>query len=457
MRFLMAIALLTVAFAGCVSEDAASANALPAELSVLGLTDVTDQVATWAYAILDATESGDVTGVTFVITDDILAQAEARGGDLIMQVTPALPVDAELSKYAVLVFDTGRNVQAEAQAAADTANGAAADAQADADAAQADAQAQAEAVAATLTSVNLFTELETVTQTAAGAQSSVQATGAGPLTVDLGSAADFEAGDVIGIVLGAQTIVDAAKGQVDAAAADAQADADAAQADAQAQIDSARADVTGKMALFVSFVEEAQAAAPSEADVQAILDDLAAQGQGQAMEIVGQAEGLLIPAFSMDLDGQAGVRTITQSADIDAALSTATGGPLPLPFLLNTETFELSLVTDAIGGFGLYEGAISGNFGSMDWVFDADVHGVVAQAQEAGLNAGPASDVGGAFEVVGSGSGPTEILFEAQMQGRDLAGNMFLGGFELGAPLEDLLGQPIDPVSQAAGNGLPFP
>ncbi len=444
MRYLLAIPLLTLALAGCISADDAPTNALPAELSALGLTDVTDQAATWVYAVLDATESGDVAGVTFVITEDVLAQAEAQGGNIIMQVTPALPVGAELTKYAVLVFDTGRNVHAEAAAAA-------VDAQAQADDAQADATAQAEAVAATLKSVNLFAELETVTQSANGAQTSLTATGAGPLTVDLGAASQFEAGDVIGLVVGAQTILDEAQAQVEAAA-------EGAQADAEAKVDGAVADVQGKMALFVSFVAEAQAAAPSQADVQAILDDLAAQGQGQAMQVVGQAEGFLIPAFEMAFNGQSGVRTITKTADIEATLSTATSGGLPLPFLAQTETFELNIVTDTVGGYGQYLGGIDGNLGSMDWVFDADVHGVVAQASEQGINApaGP-GDVSGAFELVGSGSGPTEILFQAQMQGRDLAGSLFLTGFEFGAPLEDLLGQPIDPVSQVSSAGLPFP
>ncbi len=453
MRSLLAIALITIAFSGCIADDAASTQALPPELAALGLTDVTDQVATWAYAILDATESGDVAGVTFVITDDVLAQAEAQGGNLIMQVTPALPVDAELTKYAVLVFDTGRNVHAEAAAAAAAGGAAAADAQAQADGAANDAQAQAEAVKAQLLSADLFTELETVTQTAQGAQSSIQAAGAGPLTVDLGAAADFEAGDVIGIVLGAQTLVDSAKGQVEAAAADAQAQAEGAAADAQAQAE-ALADVEGKMALFVSFVAQAQSAAPSQADVQAILDGLAAQGQGTAMDVVGQAEGFLVPAFEMTLNGRSGVRTITQSADIDATLSTATGGALPIPFLVSTETFRLEIITDSVGGFGQYVGAVDGDLGQLDWALDADVHGVLLSAAESGFNAGP-SDVSGAFEVIGSGSGPTELLFEAQMQGRDLAGSLFVGGFEFGAPVEDLLGQPIESAGSVTSSGLP--
>ncbi len=435
MRILIAILVAATAFAGCISEETEPAQSLAPELGALGLSAVSDQAAAWAYALVGATEDGDVAGVTFTVTEEALALAQAQGSGLFLQVIPLLPADVAIEKYAVLVFDAGYQVNGEAAKVAG---------QAHATAESARAQAVASGAEAQLIAAELFTALEGSAQGATASAKAAADVGAGPLTIPL--PADAAVGDVFGIVVGLQT-------QVSAAAADAQAAADLEGAAAGAANAAGAVDLEGKAAILFNLAGTAQAELPSAADALAQAQALADQGRGLLLPVIGQAKGLAIPAFTFDVDGRTAQRVLLASSDIQAQVQGAASGLWPL---LSTETISLDIVTDATAGFGSHLGGVAGDFGRLQYELVANVHGQAASLSDSGFNAAGAAQSSASYALAAGGLGGTDLSFDVTSQGRDLAGSLWAVGFELGAPLEVLLGQSGLPVKDLASTGLPF-
>ncbi len=415
------------ALAGCTSEETEPTTAFAPELAALGLTNVTAQAAAWAYAVVDATQDGDVAGMTFTLTEEALASAQSESGALFLQVIPLLPADVSLEKYAVLVFDTGYQVNAEAANVA---------AQAQTTVADARAQAEASGAQATMIAAELFTALEGSTQGAVTSAQAAASVGAGPLTVPL--PADAAVGDVFGIVVGLQT-------QLDGAMASAQGTV----SDVQAAVN-----VEGKAALLVSLVGQAQAGLPSVTDALAQAQGLAAQGQGLLMPVLGTVQGFSIPAFSLTVDGRSAERVLLASQDIQATVQTTASGLWPL---FNSETISLDVASDVAAGFGSHLGGVTGDFGRLQYDLVADVHGQAASLSDEGFNAVGTAQASASYALAASGVGGTALSFDVASQGRDLSGALWAIGVELGAPLEVLLAQGALPMDELSSVGAPIP
>ncbi len=427
MRIPIAILVAATAFAGCISEETEPTASIAPELGALGLTNITAQAAAWAYAIVAATEDGDVAGMTFTVTEEAIAAAQAQGSGLFLQVIPLLPADVAIEKYAVLVFDAGYQVNAEAANVA---------AQAQATAAAARAQAEASGAQATLVAAELFTALDGAAQGAMGSAKAAADVGAGPVTVPLPS--DAAVGDVFGIVIGLQTQA--------GAVASAQGGLDPAQA-------AAAVDLEGKAAILVSLAGKAQSSLPSATDALAQAEALAAQGQGILMPVLGQAQGFAIPAFSFSVDGRTAQRVLLASSDIQAQVQTTANGLWPL---LSTESFSLDVASEVASGFGSHLGGVTGDFGRLQYDLVADVHGQAASLSDQGINAVGAAKASAGYALSASGLGGTDLSFDVTSQGRDLTGALWAVGVELGAPLEVLLGQSGLPVKELASAGAPI-